>query len=245
MSGISNQLFGMVLLTLTFFVMLSVTVLLLDPADAATAAVLTIVLSGATFVVWRFDALWTIALGLLVSIGATLTVFYLAFGIFQVFSPIEFIAGLLLVVGFFFATIGGVAALVRHRRGSEPGGTRLRQSVLVFLGVSALVSVGGFLATRTTVEPSVAAGAVLVEMQDFMFDPSAVAVPVGERLIIRNTDAFAHDFTLEEYGLYAHVGPGSEAVIDVSNLTPGSYDYVCSLHSFAGEGMTGIVTIRP
>jgi len=241
--SVSNPVFGLVLMTATALIMLAVTLLLLDPADAAMPAVLTVVLGGATFIVWRFDTIWAAILGLLVAIAAALTVFYIAFGIFQLFSPIEFIAGLLLVIGFLFALIGGVAALIRRRRGSEPGGARLRRGALVLVAVGAVVSVGGFLLTRATVDAAEASGAVVVDMSDFLFEPQDVTVAAGEQLLFTNSDAFAHDFTLDEYDLYTYFGPGSEALVDVSSLPPGSYTYFCSLHTFDGEGMNGTLTI--
>lgn len=185
--SVSNQVFGLVLMTATALIMLAVTVFLLDPADAATPAVLTVVLGGATFIVWRFDTTWAAILGLLVAIAAALTVFYIAFGIFQPFSPIEFVAGLMLVIGFLFAVIGGVAALIRRRRGSESGGAHLRRGALVLLAVGAFLSVGGFLLTRATVDAAEASGAVVVDMSDFSFEPQDAAVAAGEQLLFTNS----------------------------------------------------------
>lgn len=45
-------------------------------------------------------------------LAAASTVFYLAFGIFQPFSAIESVAGVVLMVGILFAVLGGVGSLV-------------------------------------------------------------------------------------------------------------------------------------
>ena len=60
--SVGNQVFGLALMTATALIMFAVTLLLLDPADAAMPAVLTVVLGGATFIVWRFDTTWAIFL---------------------------------------------------------------------------------------------------------------------------------------------------------------------------------------
>ncbi len=241
---ITNQVFGLALLTATGLLMLVVSVFLIDDTDLVTPAVLSIVLGAVTYVVWRFDATWSAGLGLVVALAAASTVFYLAFGIFQPFSPIEFVAGILLMIGFLFALVGGVGSLIRQRRGSAPGGARARSGALMFIGVAAVVSIAGFLTTRSTVDAALASEAVVVDMQNFAFEPEDVTIEAGRRLILTNSDAFAHDFTLDTFDIYTHIGPGSEAIVDVSSLAPGSYPFVCSLHVFDGEGMIGTLTVE-
>ena len=58
----TNQVFGLALLTATGLVMLVVSVLLID-TDLVMPAVLSIVLAAVTYVVWRFDATWSPASG--------------------------------------------------------------------------------------------------------------------------------------------------------------------------------------
>lgn len=242
-SRMTNQVFGLGLMTATAVVMLVVTVVLLDPSDAGTAAVLALVLGATAYLVSRSGALWAVIVGLVVSLAAAMTIFYIAFGILQPFSPIEFTAGLLLVVGFLFALVGGLGAIIR-RRTAQATGARLRLGALGLIGIGMLVSIGGFLVSRSTVDPVAASGAVVIEMSDFQFDPEAVSISVGDRLVLTNADAFAHDFTVEDFDLYMYLGPGSEALVDVSELPPGTYDYFCSLHTFEGEGMVGTVTVE-
>lgn len=241
---ITNQVFGLALLTATGLLMLAVSVLLIDETDVVTPAVLSIALAVSTYVVWRFDTVWATTLGLVAALAATSTVFYLAFGIFQPFSPIEFVAGLLLVIGFLFALIGGIGSLIRHRRSSAAGGERLRLGALLLIGVATLVSVAGFFTTRTTVDSARAADAALVDMENFVFAPEKVTIDAGQQLLLTNSDAFAHDFTLERFDLYTYLGPGSEALVDVSSLPPGTYPFSCSLHAFDGEGMIGTLTVE-
>ncbi len=240
---INHQVFGLALMTATALVMVVVTVLLLDPSEVGTAAVLSVVLGATTFLVWRFQRVWAVVVGLLVTLGAFGTIFFIAFGIFQPLSPIEFVSGLLLFLGFVFALVGGIRAL--FRRGEDaPGSPRLRLGALALIGLGAVVSTAGFLLTRTSVDTAVASDAVVVDMKDFGFDPEVTTVPAGGKLLLTNSDAFAHDFTLEDYDLYTYFGPGSDALVDISELPPGTYDYTCSLHFFDGEGMSGTLTVE-
>ncbi len=240
----SNQVFGLGLMAMAALIMLLVTVLLLDPADAVTAAVLVVVLAAAAYVVSRFKSVWAVLIGLLVALGAASTIFFIAFGVFQPFSPLEFVTGLLLLAGFLFALIGGVGALIRRRSEGSPKGGKVRLGALALIGVGAVVSIVGFLFTRTTVDAAAASGAVVVDMTDFVFDPEETTVSAGEQLLLTNSDAFAHDFTLTEYDLYTYFGPGSDALVDISGLPPGTYEYFCSLHTFDGEGMIGTLVVE-
>ncbi len=240
---IGHQVFGLALMTATAVFMALVTLLLLDPADVGTAAGLAVVLGATTFVVWRSQRLWAVVIGLLVTLAAASTIFFIAFGIFQPLSPIEFVSGLLFVLGFLFALVGGITGL--FRRGDDAlGSARLRLGALALVGLGTVVSIAGFFLTRTTVDAAEATDAVVVNMKDFLFDPEATTVSTGGTLLLTNSDAFAHDFTLREYDLYTYFGPGSDALVDVGELPPGTYTYVCSLHFFDGEGMAGTLTVE-
>ncbi|MEE8405611.1 MAG: hypothetical protein V3S32_00510 [Acidimicrobiia bacterium] len=67
---------------------------------------------------------------------------------------------------------------------------------------------------------------------------------LGRETAGRQLRRVAHDFTLEELDIYVYFGPGSEALVDLSAASPGTYPYFCSLHSDGTEGMRGTVTIE-
>ncbi|MEA1903646.1 MAG: cupredoxin domain-containing protein [Actinomycetota bacterium] len=248
----TTQVFGLALITAALLVVVILTLILFGTEDVAMFEVITVVALAVTFVVWRYDKTWARILGIVATFGAGMSAFFLAFGVFQPFSPLEFIIGLIFLLGFLLALIGGIMALVAGRRGT-PGPTkretRLRTGTLGLIGIAAVVSIVGFFFTRTSVSEEEAAGAIALEMSDFEFNPSSSSIQQGDRLLITNSDAFAHDFTLEEYDLYTYFGPGGEAIVDLSDLPPGDYKYFCSLHTFEGEdgqkdGMTGTLTIE-
>lgn len=244
LARVDHQAFGLGLMTSTALMMLIVTVLVIDPADAGFPAVMVGILGATTIVVWRYPALWATILGLVVTLGAAATIFYIAFGVFQPLSPIEFIAGLLFLVGFLFALVGGVRGAILRGDKASPGSAKLRLGALAVIGVASLVSVGAFLATRTTIDPAEASDATVVDMRDNLFLPELTTVPSGGRLLLTNSDAFAHDFTLEEHDLHTYIGPGNDALVDVGELSPGTYTYICSIHFFEGQGMSGTLTVE-
>ena len=245
----TTQVFGLILISTALLILTIVSFVLLDSDDSEDAmffGVVTAVAVVLTFVVWRFDTLWARILGLVTTLAAVVTMFWLAFGLFQVFSPIEFIVGLIFVLGVLLSLIGGIRALISARRGDvgpTAGETRLRTGTLGLIGVAAVISIVGLLLTQSSVSEAEAAGTAALEMVNFEFDPAISSVSSGENLLISNSDAFAHDFTLDELDIYVYFGPGSDAVVDLSSAGPGSYDYFCSLHSDGTEGMRGTITI--
>ncbi len=80
-------------------------------------------------------------------------------------------------------------------------------------------------------------------MTNFEFEPFSTTASADDGILMVNNDAFAHDFTLDEYDIYVHLGPGSEAIVDLSSVPPGTYDYYCSLHSDGVTGMTGTLKV--
>ena len=115
--------------------------------------------------------------------------------------------------------------------------------VVGIIGIAAVVSVTGFLLTKESVDDSESAGATALEMAKFEFNPGSSDVSVDGKLLIQNTDPFVHDFTLDALDIAVTVGPGSETLVDLSGLAPGTYGYVCSLHTDGDTGMTGSLII--
>lgn len=245
----TTQAFGLGLIAAAMVVVSILTLVTFDGEDIGPFALVALVSAALTWIVWRFDKLWARILGIIGSLLAGLFVFFLAFGVFQPFSPLEFIVGLAFVLGFFISLVSGIMAVVagmRHRLSSTSGGRRFRRGVLGLLGLAAVVSIVGFILTRSTVDEAEASRAATVEMANFEFEPQTMTVSSGQDLLVANSDAFAHDFTLEQFDIEVSLGPGSEAIVDLSAVPPGIYDYFCSLHTdpSTGEGMTGQITIE-
>lgn len=116
------------------------------------------------------------------------------------------------------------------------------------MGVGSLVSVVGFFATRSTVSDAEAAAAVALDMDNFEFAPRSLTVAAGDKILLINSDLFVHDLTLDEGDVYVRLGAGGESLVDLGDLSAGTYEYFCSLHSFeengVKKGMVGTITIE-
>jgi len=240
-----TQAFGLALITAAFAVILVGFLLFTDGNDAGFGAVLLVIGALATWMLWRVNRPWAVIVGLVITVAAAMA-FYIAFGIFQPFSPVEFIGGLLYVLGFFFALIGGIMALSRRRReaGVSQIGLRIRKTALGLVGVLAVVSVVGFFMTRTTVSVAEAADAAALDMANFEFAPETPTVMSGQNLLLTNSDGFVHDFTIDELDIHVNFGPGSDAIVELSDIPAGTYQFYCSLHSDGVSGMAGTLTIE-
>lgn len=243
---LTTQAFGLALISVALLAVLILTLLVFDGEDITAAGSMTVVAGTGTFLLWRRDAIWRRVLGLLITIAAAMGLFYLAFGVFQPFSPVEFLVGLVFLLGVLYSLIGGTLALVRGRKGSRAAkrSERMRNGALVLIGVGAVVSIGGFLLTRSAVSEAEAAGAITLDMVDFEFVPEVISASVGRNLLLTNSDAFVHDFTVDDLDIYVHLGPGSEALVDLSGASVGAYRFYCSLHSEGTDGMAGTITIE-
>ena len=241
----NTQTFGLALIAATLITGVILTLVLLDGDDIAMFGTIAAVAVGATYVTWRFDTQWARALGLVGTI-LSLGLFFFAFGLLHLFSPIEFMMAVGYVFGFFISLVGGIRALIagrKHEQVPASSGGRFRTTVLAVIGVAAVVSIAGFMLTKESVDETESAGAATLEMAKFEFNPGASDVPVDGKLLIQNTDPFVHDFTLDVLDIAVTVGPGSEALVDLSGLAPGTYGYVCSLHTDGDTGMIGSLTI--
>ncbi|MGQ0850111.1 MAG: cupredoxin domain-containing protein [Actinomycetota bacterium] len=241
----STQILGLALMS-AVMVLGAVISLVTGAAEAGAASAAASVLLLVTFLVWRFDRTWARIVGLIFTVIMLATLNFAVFGLFQPFSPIEFVSGLMSLVGFVFALAGGIVALRDKRKGRvgpTAGETRLRRSALGIIGLGAVVSVAGFFLTRHTVSAADAAAAEALDMRNYAFSPADLRVETGEKLLVHNSDAYVHDFAFDLISVKASVRPGSDALIDLSAASAGTYTYYCSLHSDGTSGMVGTITI--
>lgn len=235
-----KQFMGHALIASVFLFFVVVSLLLGETEFLAFLIVLAVIATAVAYVVWKFDALWARIVGLVAAILTLLSSFFFIFGIFQPFSPLEFVTGLAFTIGIILAIVGGIMALVAGRTGKMGDTTRdsqLTRTVLVVLGVATVFSIVGLFATKSTVSDEAAAGAVEIVMKDSEFDPASATVPAGSKLLVKNSDFFTHDFALDAFDIKVTIGPGSEKLIELPATASGPYDYYCSLHSSEDDGV--------
>jgi plastocyanin len=245
---------GMGLLTASLVILGAPAFLQIADARGFVLTVLAVAVVG-TVLVWRSDALWARLLGILATVGVAMMMFWAAFGLLQPQSFFEFVAGVTFVLGVPLALAGNILAIVHRRRGNlEATATSgERQVMRIVAGAVVLAVVGSSvlaLTTRESVDEAVAASAAEVEMRGFEFDPQGIEVVSGDQLVIRNRDAFVHDFVVPDLGIEVVVNPGSSTSLDI-DAARGSYVVYCSLHSDTGDpnpdpadSMVALLTVR-
>lgn len=199
--------------------------------------------------VWRFGT-WAKVVGVVLSLAAALTMFWAAFGLAYPSSFADFVPGLMLPLGVVLGVGGGIAAVVRRRRmevEATAGERRLIRFSIGLLVLAALVSATMHLVSKTTADA--AGAAATATMSDFEFTPATYEVASGDSILVHNSDAFVHTFTVPELGIDQTVVPGSRHLIEVTG-DAGTYTVYCRPHADMDEakaedaGMAASLTVR-
>lgn len=225
---------------------------LLTGGSTDELAFLALPLAAATIgagLVWRFGT-WAKALGIVLSLGAAMTLFWAAFGLAYPASFADFVPGLMLPVGLVLGVGGGIAAIVRRKR-MESEATRGERRIIVgalgIVGLAVIVSGGLHVTGRTTAD--VAGATATATMANFEFTPSTYEVASGGSILVHNADAFVHTFTVPELGIDRTILPGSKQLIEVTG-DAGTYTIYCRPHADLDEknpedaGMAASLTIE-
>lgn len=236
-AGSPAQVVGLVLLGLAPLTMFTIAVSTgTDGLEALPFLVIGIVLLTAAWLARRFGT-WAAIVGVVLTVAAALAGFWVAFGLAAVASPADFVPATMFVLGLGLSMAGGIRAIWRRRDPTDAatarGGRRLGVVAIAVVGAATVVSLGTNLVGRTSVDAAAARAATPVVMGPLEFTAAQVVVDAGDgaALLVDNQDAFLHDLVLPDQDLAVTVTPGSEALLDVSKLTPGTYTFYCSLHS--------------
>jgi amicyanin len=93
-------------------------------------------------------------------------------------------------------------------------------------------------ASATPADSPAPQGGTAVTIQDFKFNPATLSVPVGTTVTWTNKDEEPHTLAAKD-GSFHSPGMDTNATYSFTFTTPGSYDYICSIHPF----MTGTVVV--
>ena len=83
-------------------------------------------------------------------------------------------------------------------------------------------------------------GSVTVTAEDFAFAPDSVTAAVGDTIELANEGESPHNLQAEEADLDEDVDAGETVSIDLADVEPGTYDFICSFHP---DDMTGTLEI--
>jgi amicyanin len=93
-------------------------------------------------------------------------------------------------------------------------------------------------ASATTADSPPPQGGTAVAIADFKFSPATLTVPVGTTVTWTNQDEEPHTVAAKD-GSFHSPGMDTHATYSFTFTTPGSYDYICSIHPF----MAGTVVV--
>jgi amicyanin len=93
-------------------------------------------------------------------------------------------------------------------------------------------------ASATTADSPPPQGGTAVAITDFKFSPATLTVPVGTTVTWTNQDEEPHTIAAKD-GSFHSPGMDTHGTYSFTFTTPGSYDYICSIHPF----MAGTVMV--
>jgi amicyanin len=93
-------------------------------------------------------------------------------------------------------------------------------------------------ASATTADSPASQGGTAVSITNFKFNPTTLTVPVGATVTWTNQDEEPHSVAGKD-GSFHSPGMDTHGTYSFTFTTPGSYDYICSIHPF----MTGTVVV--
>ncbi len=202
------------------------------------------------FLVLRFGA-WALALSVVLTVVGWFFFegYATAFELSHPESFFDFMPNLVALVGTLIAIAGGAVAIRQLRsrdvRLTALPAERAALGALTFVLVAiASTSAGLTMASRESVSPQAEAGAALVKMRTLKFSPDRIAVASGEplKLVVNNDDPSLHTFTMDDLDIDFELGPGSERLVELPALDPGSYEFYCAVEGH--ESMTGTLEVQ-
>jgi amicyanin len=93
-------------------------------------------------------------------------------------------------------------------------------------------------ATSSSTGPAAPVAGNAVTIDNFKFDPATLTVPVGSTVTWTNKDEEPHTIAAKD-GSFHSPTLDTKGTYSFTFTTPGSYDYICSIHPF----MTGTVVV--
>ena len=93
-------------------------------------------------------------------------------------------------------------------------------------------------ASATAADSPSPQGGTAVAITDFKFSPATLTVPVGTTVTWTNQDEEPHTIAAKD-GSFHSPGMDTHGTYSFTFTTPGSYDYICSIHPF----MAGTVMV--
>lgn len=160
----------------------------------------------------------------------------------------DFFGTLILLLGMLILAGASIVGLLQHRSGNpRTEATSTERTAILAVGgvlaVLAVVSIVLTVANMGDVSAEERQGAIEVQMKKTEFEPHEIRASAGQvRVVVKNFDPFLHTFTLDDANVDVRVTPRQEKVIDLGNLSAGSYVFRCEVPGH--EDMVGTLVVR-
>jgi manganese oxidase len=83
-----------------------------------------------------------------------------------------------------------------------------------------------------------------VQLAEFSFSPSPIQANAQDRLDVTNTGSAEHNLIVRGTAVgTSDLAPGATEMLDLSSLSPGTYEIFCDIPGHEGAGMVGSLTI--
>ena len=105
----------------------------------------------------------------------------------------------------------------------------LRSAVIVVLLCVGAVSCSSGSSSVASCTPS--GPTHTVDLKDFAFEPACIGAAAGTHLVLQDTGAAPHTFTVNGTAIDQRVEPGSGAEVSLEGIAPGTYHVVCTIHA--------------
>lgn len=84
-----------------------------------------------------------------------------------------------------------------------------------------------------------------ITTSDLVFVPERLVTQAGDvGIVVHNEDLFWHTFTVNEFNANVNVPTGGTKRLQLPDLAPGSYEFVCAIPGHEGAGMKGVLVVQ-
>lgn len=109
-------------------------------------------------------------------------------------------------------------------------------------GTTATTSAPQETTTAPPASPSSAGNQVTIKLVDFSFEPATVTASTSQDIVLTNTGAALHNFSIEGTSIDQDVQAGQSVTLTAPgpSFKPGTYTFFCKYHR--AQGMVGTLT---
>ena len=88
---------------------------------------------------------------------------------------------------------------------------------------------------------------IKIDSTEFRFDPNTITVKVGQpvRVLVTNTGALEHTFTIEDLDVDEPTPIGKTVTVEFTPTKSGTFELICTVPGHKEAGMVGTVVVNP